>query len=89
MQYQSLNTRILRLPETLKITGLGRSTLYKRIDENLITPPVSLGGASVGWPEIEIAHIVSCRIAGKTDDEVRIIVSELIKSRGNIFEVNL
>lgn len=84
MQYQSLDTRILRLPEVLKITGLSRSTLYKRKDENLITPPVSLGGASVGWPENEIAHIVSCRIAGKTDDEIRLIVLELIKSRSGL-----
>jgi len=84
---QQQYTRILRLPEVLKLTGLSRSTLYKRRAEYLIPPAISLGGNSVGWPENEIVHIVNCRISGKTDDEIRKVVFEMLQRRANASEI--
>lgn len=72
---------ILRLPSVKARTGLSRSTIYLRISERLFTKPISLGGRSVGWPSQEVAAIISARIAGKTDEEVRTLVAGLENAR--------
>ncbi len=42
---------------------------------------VSLGANSVGWPLHEIDAIIAARVAGKSDDEIRLLVSELETAR--------
>ena len=39
---------IIRLATVKEKTGLARSTLYLRIQQGLLTKPVSLGGKAVG-----------------------------------------
>ena len=39
-----------RLRDVLRITGLSRPTLYRRIGANRFPPPVHLGGRACGWP---------------------------------------
>lgn len=46
-----------------------------------MTPPVSLGGRSVAWPEDEIIAINNALIAGKTKDEIKELVKKLIADR--------
>ena len=46
--------RILRLPEVIALTGLSRSSIYKRIDDGTFPRQVCLGGRAVGWWEHEI-----------------------------------
>ena len=76
---------ILRLPYVKHESGLSRSTLYLRIAQGLWTKPISLGGRSVGWPAGEVAALNAARIAGKTDEEVRTLVSSLEADRGKVF----
>ena len=40
---------ILRLPEVLKTTGLGRSTVYRMVAEHTFPAPVKLAKRAVGW----------------------------------------
>lgn len=77
----SQSNRIARLPEVQALTGLSRSTIYARIADHLITSPVPLGGQAVGWPIREIEAINEARIAGKTDDEIRVLVEKLSAAR--------
>ena len=72
---------ILRIPAVKSESGLSRSTIYLRIDQGLWTKPVSLGARAVGWPSDEIEAINSARIAGKTDEEVRVLVAKLEVAR--------
>ena len=72
---------ILRIPAVKSESGLSRSTIYLRIAQGLWTKPVSLGARAVGWPADEIEAINAARIAGKTDEEVRALVSKLEASR--------
>lgn len=72
---------ILRLPSVISELGLSRSTVYLRISQGLFTSQVSLGARAVGWPSTEVAAINSARIAGKTDDEIRALVTMLEASR--------
>lgn len=73
--------RLLRLPKTLDIRGKSRSAHYEDIQNGLMTPPVSLGGRSVAWPEDEIIAINNALIAGKTKDEIKELVKKLIADR--------
>jgi prophage regulatory protein len=72
---------ILRLPAVLAGTGLSRSTIYLRIAQGVFTHPVSLGARAVGWPAHEVAAINGARIAGKSEAQMRELVSELEAAR--------
>jgi prophage regulatory protein len=40
---------LARLPIVLKVTGLGRSMIYRWIAEGSFPPPVRLGSRAVAW----------------------------------------
>ena len=46
--------RVLRLKEVRHKTGLGRSTIYRWMDEGRFPRPARLGARSVAWIEHEI-----------------------------------
>lgn len=72
---------ILRLPAVKSESGLSRSTVYLRITQGLWTKPISLGARAVGWPSSEVSAINAARIAGKTDEEIRVLVVKLEAAR--------
>ncbi len=72
---------IYRLPAVKSESGYSRSTVYLRIAQGLWTKPVSLGARAVGWPANEIAALNAARIAGKTDEEIRALVTRLEAAR--------
>ena len=76
-----MNNTILRLPSVKSESGLSRSTIYLRISQGLWTKPVSLGARAVGWPSGEVAAINAARIAGKTDEEILVLVEKLEAAR--------
>lgn len=83
MQYPS-SPRIERKPEVLNRTGLSHSGLYRRVNEGLFVPAVNLGGRSVGWLEHEVNALINAMAAGKSEDEMRSLVSALVESRQNV-----
>lgn len=79
--------KLLKLPRVLELTAKSRSTTYNDIKEGLMTQPVKIGGEnsqSVAWPEHEIHAINAARIAGKSNDEIRRLVSSLMADRQNV-----
>ena len=54
--------KILRLPEVLNLTGLGRSTIYKKISAGEFPKSISLGVKSVGWIESDIQKWLETKI---------------------------
>lgn len=76
-----MTTTILRLPTVLRERGRSRSAHYLDIQQGLFTHPVSIGARAVGWPEPEVATLNSARIAGKSDAEIRALVSQLEANR--------
>jgi prophage regulatory protein len=40
---------LARLPTVIKLTGLGRSTIYRWIAEGTFPPPVRLGPRAIAW----------------------------------------
>ena len=55
-------TLILRLPDVKRRTGLSRSTIYSRVEQQTFPRPISLGGRAVGWIEAEINAWLEQRI---------------------------
>ena len=74
---------LYRLPTVTQVTGKPRSTLYRNIQAGLFTKPVQIGGSRVAWPKNEVAAINQARIAGKSDDQIRELVSKLEADRQN------
>ena len=72
---------LLRLPAVMSATGQARSTLYLRIKQRLMTPPVKLGERCAAWPAHEVAAINTARIAGKSDEQIRELVTQLEQQR--------
>jgi prophage regulatory protein len=72
---------ILRLPAVKARVGLSRSTIYQYISEGRFPAQIRLGTRAVGWPEREISAVNAARIAGKSDDQIRVLVAELVAAR--------
>ena len=79
-----MSNAIYRLSKVKIETGLPRSTIYLRIQQGLLTKPISLGGRSVGWPATEISQINAARVAGKSNEEIKRLVCELQKQRRRV-----
>ena len=58
---------IVRLPAVLDITGLKRSTLYKRVAGGNFPRPIRLGPRAVGWIRHEVDEWLRARIAESRD----------------------
>jgi prophage regulatory protein len=72
---------ILRRKQVQVESGLSRSTIYLRITQGLWPRGVSLGPRAKGWPASEVAAINAARIAGKSDDDIRALVTRLEAQR--------
>ena len=75
------NVVILRRKQVEAHTGNSRSTLYLRIAQGLWPRPVEVGPRAVGWPASEVAAINAARIAGKSDGDIRRLVTKLEAER--------
>ena len=78
-EYQPI--RIERKPAVLSRTGMSHATLYRRINEGLFPPGVTLGNRSVGWLAHEVDTMLKAFAAGKTTEELQAIVKTLIEKR--------
>ena len=78
---------ILRKLETRAELGYRSDTsIQNAIKAGLLTRPVPIGARAVGWPDYEVEAINAARIAGKTDDEIRVLVEYLQGQRAIKFE---
>ena len=77
--------RVLRIQEVMKISGLARSTIYLFAKQGVWPQPIRLAKKVSGWPEEEVISILRARACGKTDAEVRALVSYLHSRRAIAF----
>ncbi len=67
---------VLRMPQVKAETGhRSHASIYNAVNAGLFTKPVPIGRRAVGWPSDEVEAINAARIAGKTDKEIRELVS--------------
>jgi prophage regulatory protein len=63
------------------LMGISRSSIYQKIREGTIPPPVALGSRSIGWPLSEIVAVNSGRIRGCSAEEICGLVARLVAAR--------
>lgn len=76
----TVNT-ILRMRAVLDARGIEKSQQYLDVQNGLFTPPIKLGAKAIGWPQSEVATLNAARIAGKSNDQIRLLVQQLIAAR--------
>lgn len=77
----SIATILLRKPSVMSRTGLGNTTLYRRIADGLFTRPVRIGARLSAWPASEVEAINLAIVAGKSDAELQELVQQLESAR--------
>ena len=73
--------KIVRRPEVLSLLQISQSALHDRINKGIWPTPISLGARAVGWLSSENTTVLSAMIAGKTEEQIKHLVSELIAKR--------
>lgn len=77
----AMSLELLKLPVVLKLRCRGRTAHYQDIKDGVFTAPIKLGKRSVAWPASEVDAVLSARIAGDTDAEIKTLVSSLHSAR--------
>jgi len=76
-----------RTARVLDERGVRKTQHYDDIKKGLFTRPVKIGLRASAWPEYEVAAINAARIAGKSEDEIKAIVTQLEAARSDCAEV--
>ncbi|WP_417508500.1 hypothetical protein [Methylophaga sp.] len=71
----------LRLESVLEKRALKKSRHYKDIQEGRFVPPIHRSRKMAFYPVMEVDAICSAELAGKTDDEIKHLVQELVALR--------
>lgn len=69
--------RIIRMAELTKMTGLSKSAIFKHVRQRLFPKPIAIGPRAKGWPIFEVEEIIEARIFGKSNAEIKELVSNI------------
>ena len=73
---------ILKMSEVKAETGhRSHASIYNAVRDGLFTRGVAIGQRAKGWPDYEVSQINAARIAGKTEAEIRELVTRLHAKR--------
>lgn len=61
--------RLMHLPEALRVTGLSRNAIYRRMREGSFPRHIRLGSNSVAWLESKISEWMTSVMEGSSPDE--------------------
>lgn len=70
-------TSFLRPRAAIVRAGVSRATFYSLIKKGLWPKPIALGPRSRAFPDYEVELMNQARVAGKSDDEIRALVTRL------------
>jgi prophage regulatory protein len=73
--------QFIRNNEVFKILALGRTAVDCGIADGVIPPRISLGKRAAGFLKHELEAVIIARAAGRSDEDVRNLVDQLVLSR--------
>lgn len=59
----SRSLRLMRLPEVQRMTGMGRSTIWKRSREGTFPAPIKQGPRTTAWVEGQVVGWIAALVA--------------------------
>jgi prophage regulatory protein len=80
-----MTLQIVKLPTLLKNHCISRSTAFSQINEGLLPPSISLGERSKGFIFSELNAVLTARVAGKSNEEIKELVNALVAQRKGEF----
>ena len=75
------NKIFLRAHEAQRLTALSRSSFYAYIARGLMPPPIKIGERMSAWLVSEIESVNTARVLGKSPEEIKKLVSNLLLER--------
>ncbi len=75
------NIQLIRNNDANKILALGRTAVDCGIADGVIPPRISLGKRAAGFLKHELEAVIVARAAGRSDEDVRNLVDQLVLSR--------
>ena len=76
--------QLIRRPEVLNLMGRSKSSLQLDEKAGLLCPPISIGERAVAYIKHEVETVIQARIAGRTNEEIKDLVTDLIKQRKQV-----
>ena len=76
--------KILRQRDLSNTIGLPKGTLWTQIYQGTFPRPVKLGLRVSGWLEGEVTSVLNARIAGASDDEIKVLVERIHTNRTGV-----
>ncbi|MBA6251805.1 AlpA family transcriptional regulator [Colwellia sp. MB3u-55] len=73
--------KLIRKVEVLALTCMSKSTLHLKLKDGLYAPSISIGDRAVAFIEHEILAVIAAQIQGRSKEEIRLLVKELVAQR--------
>jgi prophage regulatory protein len=77
--------KFIRLKKTIERSALSRSEIYRRMTDGSFAPTVTLGARTVAHIESEVDEVLAAMALGKNEEELKNLVTELVKQRQSDF----
>lgn len=72
MKQEEFKMALIRLKEVKEYTGLGRSSIYEKMNNGLFPKSVSLGDRAIAWVDTEIIEWVQDKIDQRDEYEQQV-----------------
>ena len=76
-----MTIQIVKQPSLLEQFAFSKSTLFSQIKQGLMPKPIPLGDRAVGYLQHELDAVLSARIAGQSNDQIKELVKSLVAKR--------
>ncbi|PMG31359.1 transcriptional regulator [Shewanella sp. 10N.286.52.C2] len=73
--------QLIRRPEVLALTARSKSALHLDEKAGLFCPAISIGFRAVAYLKIEVEAVIQARIENQTPEQIKALVTTLIKQR--------
>jgi prophage regulatory protein len=73
--------KFIRIRTTLELSGLTRTSLYRKMTEGLFVPTIRLGERSCAHIESEVNAMLFAMAAEKSPEELKRLVKNLVEQR--------
>jgi prophage regulatory protein len=76
-----MHIKIVKQPSLLEQFAFSKSTLFSQIKKGLMPSSILLGDRAVGYLQHELDGVLSARIAGQSNEQIKALVKSLVDQR--------